>query len=79
MLRNLPDTTRRLMVILLVWVLPIFNQVYAQLGSRLTGIAGGLLAFGVVLRQILPYLCGLLAICLIVGVIPFFTKYSLTT
>ena len=58
------------MVILLVWVLPIFNQVYAQLGSRLTGIAGGLLAFGVVLRQILPYLCGLLAICLIVGVIP---------
>lgn len=58
------------MVILLVWVLPIFNQVYAQLGSRLTGIAGGLLAFGTVLRQILPYLCGLLAICLVLGVIP---------
>lgn len=58
------------MVILLVWVLPIFNQVYAQLGSRLTGIAGGLLAFGDVLRQILPYLCGLLAIGLVLGLIP---------
>ena len=58
------------MVILLIWVLPIFNQVYAQLGSQLTGIAGGLLAFGVVLRKLLPYLCGALAICLIVGAIP---------
>jgi len=58
------------MVILLVWVLPIFNQVYEQLGSRLTGVAGGLLVFGGVLRQILPYLCGLLAICLVLGVIP---------
>lgn len=58
------------MVILLVWILPIFNEVYAQLGSRLTGIAGGLLAFGVVLRQLLPYLCGLLAIGLVLGVIP---------
>lgn len=58
------------MVILLIWVLPIFNQVYAQLGSQLTGIAGGLLAFGVVLRKLLPYLCGALAICLIAGAIP---------
>ena len=58
------------MVILLVWVLPIFNQVYAQLGSRLTGIAGGLLALGDGLRQILPYLCGLLAVGLVLGVIP---------
>lgn len=58
------------MVILLVWILPIFNQVYAQLGSSLTGIAGGLLAFGGVLRRILPYLCALLAVCLVLGVIP---------
>lgn len=59
-----------IMVILLVWVLPVFNQVYAQLGSRLTGIAGSLLALGSALRQILPYLCGLLAVCLVLGIIP---------
>lgn len=41
-------------LILLIWVLPIFNDVYAQLGSRLTGIAGGLLTLGAVLRQGLP-------------------------
>lgn len=57
------------MVILLVWVLPIFNQVYEQLGSRLTGIAGGLLAFGDILRQLLPYLCGLLTVGLVLGAI----------
>lgn len=49
-------------VILLVWVLPVFNDVYAQLGSRLTGLAGGLLAFGSTLRKLLPVLCGLLVL-----------------
>lgn len=44
-------------VILLVWVLPIFDTVYAQLGSHLTGLAGGLLVLGDVLRTALPYLC----------------------
>ncbi len=66
------------MVILLVWVLPIFNQVYAQLGSRLTGVAGGLLQFGTMLYQILPYLCSLLAICLVLGVIPPIRKATLS-
>lgn len=47
-------------VILLVWVLPVFNDVYAQLGSRLTGVAGGLLVLGSVLRKIMPLLCVLL-------------------
>ena len=42
------------MVILLVWVLPVFDDVYAQLGTGLTGFAGGLLAFGELLRKILP-------------------------
>ena len=32
--------------VLLVKVLPIFNDVYASLGGRLTGVAGGLLAMG---------------------------------
>lgn len=58
------------MVILLVWVLPVFNEVYTQLGSRLTGIAGGLLAAGSALRKILPYLCGLLTLALILAMIP---------
>jgi len=49
-------------VILLVWVLPVFNDVYAQLGSSLTGVAGGLLAFGGLLRQSLPGICILVAV-----------------
>ncbi len=49
------------LVILLVWVLPIFNDVYARLGSSLSGLAGGLLAFGQVLRKAMPALCVLLA------------------
>lgn len=49
-------------VILLVWVLPVFNDVYAQLGSSLTGVAGGLLAFGDLLRQSLPGICIVLAV-----------------
>lgn len=47
-------------VILLVWVLPVFNDVYARLGSRLTGVAGALLSFGTVLRTLMPVLCVLL-------------------
>jgi len=48
-------------VILLVWVLPVFNDVYGRLGSSLTGMAGGLLVLGTVLRKLLPLLCVLLA------------------
>ena len=49
-------------VILLVWVLPVFNDVYARLGSSLTGLAGGLLMLGSLLRKIMPLLCVLLAL-----------------
>jgi len=52
-------------VVLLVWVLPVFNDVYARLGSRLTGVAGGLLRLGQALRACLPALCvlaGVLAV-----------------
>lgn len=49
-------------VILLVWVLPLFDEVYARLGSGLTGVAGGLMALGAVLRRGLPVLCGVLAL-----------------
>ena len=45
--------------VLLIYVLPIFDEVYAQLGSGLTGIAGGLLGFGKALGSITPVLAGL--------------------
>lgn len=47
--------------VLLVRVLPIFNDVYASLGGRLTGVAGGLLALGRWLDQAMPVLWVLLA------------------
>lgn len=46
--------------ILLIWVLPVFDEVYARLGSGLTGVAGGLLVLGRTLRRMLPVLCVLL-------------------
>ena len=42
--------------VLLIKVLPIFNDVYAQLGSGLTGLAGSLLNFGKALGSIAPVL-----------------------
>ena len=56
--------------ILFIWVLPVFDDVYAQLGSGLTGFAGGLLAFGQWLRQVLPWVCGLVAALLLPTAIP---------
>lgn len=53
-------------VALLVWVLPVFNEVYAQLGSSLTGIAGALLTFGGILKRLLPGLCGILGVFMVV-------------
>ena len=47
--------------VLLVKVLPIFNDVYASLGGRLTGVAGGLLAMGQWLDGAMPVLWVLLA------------------
>ena len=48
--------------VLLVKVLPIFNDVYASLGGRLTGVAGGLLALGRWLEGAMPVLWVLLAL-----------------
>lgn len=50
--------------VLFIWVLPVFDDVYAQLGTGLTGFAGGLLAFGELLRKILPWVCGGIAVVL---------------
>ncbi len=43
-------------VVLLVWVMPVFQQVYAGLGSSLTGFAGWLLTFGRGLGRALPWI-----------------------
>ncbi len=48
--------------VLLVKVLPIFDDVYASLGGRLTGVAGGLLTLGRWLEGVMPVLWVLLAV-----------------
>lgn len=55
--------------VLLVKVLPVFEDVYASLGGRLTGIAGGLLLLGQGLAAVMPVLmvvltAGVLAVAL---------------
>ena len=48
--------------VMLVKVLPIFDDVYQSMGSRLTGVAGGLLRAGQWLGNIMPVLWGILAV-----------------
>lgn len=55
---------------LLVWVLPIFDEVYAQLGSGLTGFSGGLLALGNIVKGLLPWFAGILAVLAIAWAVP---------
>ena len=52
-------------VVLLVKVLPVFDSVYAQLGSSLTGVAGGLLTLGKAMGSAMPVLCVLLGIVVV--------------
>lgn len=47
-------------VILLSRVLPVFNDIYASLGGRLSGVAGGLLLLGQFLDRAMPVLLVLL-------------------
>ena len=51
--------------VLLVRVLPIFDDVYASLGGRLTGVAGGLLALGQWLDKAMPALWVLMALLVV--------------
>lgn len=48
--------------VLLIQVLPVFDNVYASLGSRLTGLAAGLLQLGQLLEAALPVLLAVLAL-----------------
>ena len=47
--------------VLLIKVLPVFDDVYASLGSRLTGLSGALLQLGQLLESLLPGLLAVLA------------------
>lgn len=51
--------------VLLVKVLPIFDDVYMSLGGQLTGIAGGLLTLGRWLDKAMPVLWILLALIVV--------------
>lgn len=52
-------------VVLLTKVLPVFDGVYASLGGRLTGVAGGLLILGQWLSAAMPVLLAVLALVVI--------------
>ncbi len=51
--------------VLLIRVLPVFNEVYAYLGASLTGIAGGLLSLGRALDAAMPVLLVILGIVVV--------------
>lgn len=51
--------------VLLIKVLPIFEDVYRSLGGRLTGVAGGLLTLGRMLDRAMPVLWLLLAVLVV--------------
>lgn len=55
--------------ILLVWVLPVFGDVYARLGSQPDGLAGGLMTLGTVLRNALPVICAVLGAAVVLGAV----------
>ena len=57
--------------VLLVRVLPIFDDVYASLGGRLTGVAGGLLALGRGIDKAMPVL-----MVLMVLIVAFFIAFA---
>ena len=54
-------------VILLSQVLPVFSDIYASLGGRLTGVAGGLLLLGQMIDTAIPVLGALLALAFLAG------------
>ena len=55
--------------VLLVRVLPIFDDVYASLGGRLTGVAAGLLNIGRWLEGAMPVLFAVLAVAAVLPLI----------
>ena len=68
-----PCTVLALMLVVLgvlvVKVLPVFDKVYASLGSGLTGFAGGMLRLGEILQGAMPLLLGLLLVAAVTVVL----------
>ena len=56
--------------VMVLWVLPVFDDVYARLGSRLTGLAGTLLTVGQLIKQSLPVWLAVLVVLCCILVIP---------
>lgn len=61
-------------VVLLSKVLPVYNDVYASLGGKLTGMAGALLLMGQMLAKATPALCVLLAAAVVAAAVVVFNK-----
>ena len=57
------------MGVLIIEVLPMFNDVYAQLGATMTGIGAGILAFGMALKS--HWVIAILVIVLVVALVVF--------
>lgn len=62
------------LAMLLIYVLPIFNDVYSQLGSNLTGLAGGLYNIGRAMKSAGPVL-----IAILIAVTGFLAAFSAST
>lgn len=58
--------------VMLVKVLPIFDDVYASLGGRLTGVASGLLAIGRFIDGALPVLWAIIAVVVVLAAVVYF-------
>jgi len=58
-----------IIVVLLIKVLPIFNQVYEQLGGTMTATAKVLLQAGTVLGNSMPVLCAILGVIVMFAII----------
>ena len=57
-------------IVLLVKVMPIFNQVFIQLGTEMTGISRGLMNVGTVLNRYSMFFLALLVLLLAAGADP---------
>lgn len=62
------------LTVLLVWVMPVFDGVYAQLGGELTAMAAFLQKAGQTLGKALPWIGGVTAAVLLLLLIPVFRR-----
>jgi type IV pilus assembly protein PilC len=58
-----------IVVVLLTQAMPVFNQVFLQLGYQMSGLAAGLMGFGTALSQYALWIVGLIVVLVAIGVI----------